>query len=334
MVDEFELKRLVEVYKYLQLCKNLRQPTWQKQIHEYHKKIGRHQLRIDYLINLLQTWGPSIIPNQAYALHPEFQVLMAINGMVKIQANRNCLPPEQQLDLDWFYLSLLQRWLKKHSDSKLVKNIATKHQSHLEIIDQLIDKIMNSNQSETLLLKFSLPLKNKEISNTNIDGAWVHLNNSLKSVFSNLKTTYPDIQVSFIKKLSLNSTEPKLCGCLHITHFKLTKKNLIISSLDKNGIFSDRVDYIPSTPLTSKAEFFTDINPSFAIDLRERTEEWKKINQQIKNMNAIYKDNLRESLFKILNPHEELILQVNLNGPFIDQRHIKRFFSSSLVKEK
>ena len=51
-------------------------------------------------------------------------------------------------------------------------------------------------------------------------------------------------------------------------------------------------------------------------------------------MNAIYKDNLRESLFKILNPHEELILQVNLNGPFIDQRHKKRFFSSSLVKEK
>ena len=273
MVDEFELKRLVEVYKYLQLCKNLRQPTWQKQIHEYHKKIGRHQLRIDYLINLLQTWGPSIIPNQAYALHPEFQVLMAINGMVKIQANRNCLPPEQQLDLDWFYLSLLQRWLKKYTDGKLVKNIATKHQSHLEIIDQLIDKIMNSSQSETLLLKFSLPLKNKEISNTNIDGAWVHLNNSLKSVFSNLKTTYPDIQVSFIKKLSLNSTEPKLCGCLHITHFKLTKKNLIISSLDKNGIFSDRIDYVPSTPLTSKAEFFTDINPSFAIDLRERTEE-------------------------------------------------------------
>ena len=334
MVDEFELKRLVEVYKYLQLCKNLRQPTWQKQIHEYHKKIGRHLLQIDYLINLLQTWESPIIPNQAYALHPEFQVLMAINGMVKIQDNRNYLPPEQQRDLDWFYLSLLQRWLKKHSDGKLVKNIATKYQSHLEIIDQLIDKIMNSNQSDTLLLKFSLPLKNKEISNTNIDGAWVHLNNSLKSVFSNLKTTYPDIQVSFIKKLSLNSTEPKLCGCLHITHFKLTKKNLIISSLDKNGIFSDRIDYVPSTPLTSKAEFFTDINPSFAIDLRERTEEWKKINQQIKNMNAIYKDNLRESLFKILNPLEELIVQVNLNGPFIDQRHKKRFFSSSLVKEK
>ena len=334
MVDEFELKRLVEVYKYLQLCKNLRQPTWQKQIHEYHKKIGRYKFQIENLINLLQTWKPPTIPHQAYALHPEFQVLMAINGMVKIQDNRNYLPPEQQLDLDWFYLSLLQRWLKKHTDSKLVKNIATKHQSHLEIIDQLIDKIMNSNQSETLLLKFSLPLKNKEISNTNIDGAWVHLNNSLKNVFSNLKTTYPDIQVSFIKKLSLNSTEPKLCGCLHITHFKLTKKNLIISSLDKNGIFSDRVDYVPSTPLTSKAEFFTDINPSFAIDLRERTENWKKINQQIKNMNAIYKDNLRESLFKILNPHEELILQVNLNGPFIDQRHKKRFFSSSLVKEK
>ncbi len=334
MVDEFELKRLVEVYKYLQLCKNLRQPTWQKQIHEYHKKIGRYKFQIEYLINLLQTWKPPTIPHQAYALHPEFQVLMAINGMVKIQDNRNYLPPEQQLDLDWFYLSLLQRWLKKHTDSKLVKNIATKHQSHVEIIDQLIDKIMNSNQSETLLLKFSLPLKNKEISNTNIDGAWVHLNNSLKSVFSNLKTTYPDIQVSFIKKLSLNSTEPKLCGCLHITHFKLTKKSLIISSLDKNGIFSDRVDYVPSTPLTSKAEFFTDINPSFAIDLRERTENWKKKNQQIKNMNAIYKDNLRESLFKILNPHEELILQVNLNGPFIDQRHKKRFFSSSLVKEK
>ena len=334
MVDEFELKRLVEVYKYLQLCKNLRQPTSQKQIHEYHKKIGRYKFQIEYLINLLQTWKPPTIPHQAYALHPEFQVLMAINGMVKIQDNRNYLPPEQQLDLDWFYLSLLQRWLKKHTDSKLVKNIATKHQSHVEIIDQLIDKIMNSNQSDTLLLKFSLPLKNKEISNTNIDDAWVHLNNSLKSVFSNLKTTYPDIQVSFIKKLSLNSTEPKLCGCLHITHFKLTKKSLIISSVDKNGIFSDRVDYVPSTPLTSKAEFFTDINPSFAIDLRERTQNWKKINQQIKNRNAIYKDNLRESLFKILNPHEELILQVNLNGPFIDQRHKKRFFSSSLVKDK
>ena len=334
MVDEFELERLVEVYKYLQLCKNLRQPTWQKQIHEYHKKIGRHQLRIDYLINLLQTWGPSIIPNQAYALHPEFQVLMAINGMVKIQDNRNYLPPEQQRDLDWFYLSLLQRWLKKHSDGKLVKNIATKHQSHLEIIDQLIDKIMNSNQSDTLLLKFSLPLKNKEISNTNIDDAWVHLNNNLKSVFSNLQTTSPDMQVSFIKKLSLNSTEPKLCGCLHITHFKLTKKNLIISSLDKNGIFSDRVEYILSTPLTSKAEFFTNINPSFAIDLQEQAEKWKKKNQQIKNMNAIYKDDLRKALFKILNPHEELIVQVNLNGPLIDQRHKKRFFSSSLVKEK
>ena len=46
MVDEFELKRLVEVYKYLQLCKNLRQPTWQKQIHEYHKKIGRYKFQI------------------------------------------------------------------------------------------------------------------------------------------------------------------------------------------------------------------------------------------------------------------------------------------------
>lgn len=334
MVDEFELERLVEVYKYLQLCKNLRQSSWQKQVHEYHKKIGRHQLRIDFFIKRLQSWKSPSNPHQTYALHPEFQVLMAINGMVKIQDNRNYLPPEQQLDLDWFYLSLLQRWLKKHSDGKLVKNIATKYQSHLEIIDQLIDKIMNSNQSETLLLEFSLPLKNKEISNANIDGAWVHLNNSLKSVFSNLQTTFPDMQVSFIKKLSLNSTEPKLCGCLHITHFKLTKKNLIISSLDKNGIFSGRVDYVPSTPLTSKAEFFTDINPSFAIDLRERTENWKKINQQIKNMNAIYKDNLRESLFKILNPLEELIVQVSLNGPFIDQRHKKRFFSSSLVKDK
>ena len=100
MIHEIELKPLVEVYKYLQLCKNLRQPTWQKQIHEYHKKIGRHLLQIDYLINLLQTWESPIIPNQAYALHPEFQVLMAINGMVKIQGNRNYLPPEQQLDLD------------------------------------------------------------------------------------------------------------------------------------------------------------------------------------------------------------------------------------------
>ena len=157
MVDEFELKRLVEVYKYLQLCKNLRQPTWQKQIHEYHKKIGRHQLRIDFFIKRLQSWKSPSNPHQTYALHPEFLVLMAINGMVKIQANRNCLPPEQQLDLDWFYLSLLQRWLKKYTDGKLVKNIATKHQSHLEIIDQLIDKIMNPSQSETLLLKFSLP---------------------------------------------------------------------------------------------------------------------------------------------------------------------------------
>ena len=67
MVDEFELKRLVEVYKYLQLCKNLRQPTWQKQIHEYHKKIGRYKFQIEYLINLLQTWKPPTIPHQAYA---------------------------------------------------------------------------------------------------------------------------------------------------------------------------------------------------------------------------------------------------------------------------
>ena len=63
MADDFELKRLVEVYKYLQLCKNLRQPTWQKQIHEYHKKIGRYQFPLEYLINLLQTWKPPTIPH-------------------------------------------------------------------------------------------------------------------------------------------------------------------------------------------------------------------------------------------------------------------------------
>ena len=337
MVDEFELELLVEVYKYLQLCKNLRHSSWQKQVHEYHKKIGRHQLRIDFFIKRLQSWKSPSNPHQTYALHPEFQVLMAINGMVKIEDNRNYLPPEQQLDLDWFYLSLLQRWLKKHSDGKLVKNIATKYQSHLEIIDQLIDKIMNSNQSETLLLEFSLPLKNKEISNTNIDGAWVQLNSSLKSVFSNLQTTFPDMQVSFIKKLSLNSTEPKLCGCLHITHFKSSMKNTIIHSFQKNGIFCDSIGYIPSMPLTSKTDFFTNrhmMNKSLFFDSNDTLFQWKLENQQIKNRNARYRDNLRESLFKILNPLEELIVQVNLNGPFIDQRHKKRFFSSSLVKEK
>ena len=334
MIHEIELKPLVEVYKYLQLCKNLRQPTWQKQIHEYHKKIGRHLLQIDYLINLLQTWESPIIPNQAYALHPEFQVLMAINGMVKIQGNRNYLPPEQQLDLDWFYLSLLQRWLKKHSDSKLVKNIASKYQSHLEIIDQLIGKVMHSDPSETLLLQFSLTLNNGEISNTSIDEAWIRLNNSLKNVFANLQTTYPDMQVSFIKKLSLFGAKPMFCGCLYITCANTLVKDRIIDLIRDARINCFEIGYTSPVAIISKAKFFTNINHSTSLNLRVQTDKWKHDNKKNKYINTLIKDEIRQSLFNVLNPFEELIFQVNLDGPLIDQRHKKRFFSSSLVKDR
>ena len=72
-------------------------------------------------------------------------------------------------------------------------------------------------------------------------------------------------------------------------------------------------------------------NPS---NLNERSARWKKENQRIKNDNARNKDILRQALFSVLDPFEELIIQVNLNGPLIDQRHKKRFFSSSLIMEK
>ena len=76
------------------------------------------------------------------------------------------------------------------------------------------------------------------------------------------------------------------------------------------------------------------INENNPSNLNERSARWKKENQRIKNDNARNKDILRQALFSVLDPFEELIIQVNLNGPLIDQRHKKRFFSSSLIMEK
>lgn len=41
---------------------------------------------------------------------------------------------------------------------------------------------------------------------------------------------------------------------------------------------------------------------------------------------------LRQSLFNALDPFEELIVQVKLDGILIDQRHKKRFFPHQLFR--
>ena len=330
MVNEEEFNYHIKVYQYLQLCKRLRQPTWQKQIHEYHGKLGWPTLQISDLIQTLQLRRPLVNLNLVFALHPEFQVLMAVNSMVNTHGNN--LSKEQKHDLDWFYLSLLQRWLKKHADHKLVKNIAIKHQSHLEIIDQLIDKVMHSDPSETLLLQFSLTLNNGEISNTSIDEAWIRLNNSLKNVFANLQTTYPDMQVSFIKKLSLFGAKPMFCGCLYITCANTFVQDRIIDLIRDAQINCVEIGYTSPVAIISKAKFFTNINHSTSLNLRVQTDKWKHDNKKNKYINTLIKDEIRQSLFNVLNPFEVLIFQVNLDGPLIDQRHKKRFFSSSLAK--
>ena len=332
MVNEEEFNYHIKVYQYLQLCKRLRQPTWQKQIHEYHGKLGWLTPQISDFMQTLQLRRPLVNLNLVFALHPEFQVLMAVNSMVNTHGNN--LSKEQKHDLDWFYLSLLQRWLKKHADHKLVKNIAIKHQSHLEIIDQLIDKVMHSDPSETLLLQFSLTLNNGEISNTSIDEAWIRLNNSLKNVFANLQTTYPDMQVSFIKKLSLFGAKPMFCGCLYITCANTLVKDRIIDLIRDARINCFEIGYTSPVAIISKAKFFTDINHSSSLNLRVQTDKWKHDNKKNKYINTLIKDEIRQSLFNVLNPFEELIFQVNLDGPLIDQRHKKRFFSSSLVKDR
>ena len=285
MVNEEKFNYHIKVYQYLQLCKRLRQPTWQKQIHEYHGKLGWPTLQISDLIQTLQLRRPLVNLNLVFALHPEFQVLMAVNSMVKIHGH--ILSKEQQHDLDWFYLSLLQRWLKKHSDSKLVKNIASKYQSHLEIIDQLIGKVMHSDPSETLLLQFSLTLNNGEISNTSIDEAWIRLNNSLKNVFANLQTTYPDMQVSFIKKLSLFGAKPMFCGCLYITCANTFVQDRIIDLIRDAQINCVEIGYTSPVAIISKAKFFTNINHSTSLNLRVQTDKWKHDNKKNKYINTL-----------------------------------------------
>ena len=335
MVNEEKFNYHIKVYQYLQLCKRLRQPTWQKQIHEYHGKLGWPTLQISDLIQTLQLRRPLVNLNLVFALHPEFQVLMAVNSMVKIHGH--ILSKEQQHDLDWFYLSLLQRWLKKYADHKLVKNIATKHQSHLEIIEQLLDTVIHSDLSATSLLQFSLPLNNGEISNTNIDEAWVHLNNCLKNALSYLKNIYPEMQVSFIKKLSLSGAKPMFCGCLFISNAKDIFSASVMAPLWNANIESKIIRYNPSKPLISKVDFFTrsqKINTNLRFVTNELLAQWKQENRQIKDENKKNKNDLRQSLFNVLNPLEELIFQVNLDGPLIDQRHKKRFFSSSIVKDR
>ena len=330
MVNEEKFNYHIKVYQYLQLCKRLRQPTWQKQIHEYHGKLGWPTLQISDLIQTLQLRRPLVNLNLVFALHPEFQVLMAVNSMVKIHGH--ILSKEQQHDLDWFYLSLLQRWLKKYADHKLVKNIATKHQSHLEIIEQLLDTVIHSDLSATSLLQFSLPLNNGEISNTSIDEAWVHLNNCLKNALSYLKNIYPEMQVSFIKKLSLSGAKPMFCGCLYITCANTFVQDRIIDLIRDAQINCVEIGYTSPVAIISKAKFFTNINHSTSLNLRVQTDKWKHDNKKNKYINTLIKDEIRQSLFNVLNPFEVLIFQVNLDGPLIDQRHKKRFFSSSLAK--
>ena len=41
MDTESELKSLIATYQFLQLCKRLRQSTWQKQINDYHEKLEK-----------------------------------------------------------------------------------------------------------------------------------------------------------------------------------------------------------------------------------------------------------------------------------------------------
>ena len=245
--------------------------------------------------------------------------------------------------MDWFYLSLLQRWVKKHADHKLVKNIATKHQSHLEIIEKLLDTVIHSDLFATSLLQFSLPLNNGEISNTNIDEAWVHLNNCLKNALSYLKNIYPEMQVSFIKKLSLSGAKPMFCGCLFISNAKDIFSASVIAPLCNANIHSQIIHYNAPKPLISKVEFITrseQINTGLPFVYDELEAQWKQENRRIKDENTKNKNDLRQSLFNVLNPFEELIFQVNLvdnsklDDHLIDQRHKKRFFSSSLAKEK
>ena len=327
MINAFKLQSLNNVYQYLQLCKKLRQPTWQKQVMEYHLKI-RLNAPPSQMIDTLQKWVPLFIPVNVFTLHPEFQTLMAVNSMVLIQDNPNYLTVEQQKDLDWFYLALLQRWLKKHTDSKLVKNIATKHQSHLDTIEKLIETVMCSNPAETLLLKFTLPLENGEINNTTIDAGWVHLNNSLKKALAK----HSNREIGYIKKLSLTSANPMFCGCLYITHVNGLERSTIIRLLSEANFQCSQIDYLAFEPLISKGDFLiarVTISENITSNLGQHSTQWKKENQRIKHLNTMHRDYLRLSLFDVLNPLEELFFQVRLDGPLLDLRHKKRFFSPS-----
>ncbi len=336
---DLELKYYIDTYFFLQLCKKLRQPTWKKQILEFSQQYGKidSSQEVHGKVNSVQKLNSFTSPNNLFILNPELQALMYVNSMIRDLHYLNDLTLQQQLDIDWFYLSLLQRWLKKYTNSQLVKNIASKFQSHLDTIDKMIEILMNSNPSKSLLLKFTLPLANGEISNNTIDNNWVHLNNTIKNTLSYLAKTRPEIQVSFIKKLSLYQMKPMFCGCLHISSLTHSDKIFIVSSLLQADIQCKEMEYTSFEPLPSKFEMTMQVSQnkhSMFYQAFDHKKQWSQEKLRITSINAINKDKLRQSLFNVLNPFEELIFQVNLDGPLIDQRHKKRFFSSSLVKDR
>ena len=138
---DLELKYYIDTYFFLQLCKKLRQPTWKKQILEFSQQYGKvdSSQEVHGKVNSVQKLNSFTSPNNLFILNPELQALMYVNSMIRDLHYLNDLTLQQQLDIDWFYLSLLQRWLKKYTNSQLVKNIASKFQSHLDTIDKMIE---------------------------------------------------------------------------------------------------------------------------------------------------------------------------------------------------
>lgn len=324
--------RMFITYSALQLCKSLRPNTWKTQIQKWtNSPTPTNNQGIFGFYQLLSTHTYHESPVlHYYHYHPDFMVLKQVNSLIFLKIDDASLSELQRYDLIWQYLQLLQRWLKKHSDSKLTKHFALKQQARQEAVAKMAALALDSNPEKSLLVQIlvenTTPTQGIEEM---IDVTWLQTNKLLKQLTDTLKPQ--PIQVTFIKRLFISNGQTSLMTLVHLNHIDDNGQVIFSSSLNnlantQNNLATTQLNQLKIKHCIIFAPQLKDIlSPHDFPSYNRQLADYNKSNQ---SKNDQIKLQFRQTLQELLRLEDDLMMTPKFELPEL-KRHKKHFFSSS-----
>lgn len=320
--------RMFITYSALQLCKSLRPNTWKTQIQKWtNSPTPTNNQGIFGFYQLLSTHAHHSSPVlHYYHYHPDFMALKQVNSLIYLNINDVSLSELQRYDLIWHYLQLLQRWLKKHSDSKLTKHIALKQQARQEAVAKMAALALDSNPEKSLLVQIlvenTTPTQAIGIEEM-INLIWLRTNQLLKQLTDKLKPQ--PIQVTFIKRFFINNGQTNLMTLLHLNHIDDNGQSSFLSYLKDAHLDQFNIKHrIISAPQLES--ILSPYDLAFLHGLQQPDLAASNKSNQLKN-NKI-KLQFIQTLQELLRLEDDLMMTPKFELPEL-KRHKKHFFSSS-----